>query len=401
MDEGAADAALARLAGEVAERFRGFPDEAVEDLLRHAPALASARAIEDMFRTVVREHGQSILRLLSNPVARDVVGPAAYTAQFARACARIGVPAASVLRSYQRGHELVWHWWSGQVEQHVSDAESRAAVTARLAELLMAYVSSGMAVTVEVHAAETARETAGGSWRRRDAVLEIVENRARHAASRLSVLLGHDLSRWQLGFVAWLPRDDADDWTGLESAVRTWATAATGRRPLLVAVDGRMVWGWVEGTAPPVWSAAPPPLRQLRVAVGQPGRGLEGFRLSHREATLARGLADRLTGPELRYSELATVALLREDPDLRSRYVESALGDLARVGARESVLRATVRAHLRAGENVRAVARELHLHRNTVQQRLDQAEQLRGRPLAEDRLTLAVALEMLIHGADR
>lgn len=402
VDEERAGAVLAQVACAAAEEFRRYPEVAVPLMLRQVPTLASAAVTAEMFDAVIREHAEGVLRLMLTPIPRDSIRPAGYTASFARACARLGVPAAAVLRGYQHGHELVWHWWSGQVARRVTDAHTQAAVTARLAELLMAYVSEGMSLTVEVHAAETAQQTLGASWRRRNTVLEIVENRTRHTIGELSTILGHDLSQWHLGFVAWSSRDEAADWSYLEAECRRRAVRATGHRPLLIGVDDRAIWGWCSHSSAALrWVDDPDLGERLRFAVGRPGSGLEGFRITHREAMLTRSLASSVTGPVLRYADLSTVALLREEQDLRRRYVEVALGALAGPGHREHTLRETVRIYLREGENMRAAARSLHLHRNTMQQRLDQAATLRGRPLAEDRLTLAVALEMLTHGAIR
>lgn len=399
VQQSSTDAVLADLAAEVGEEFLSYHKEAAPDMIRQAPELTAARFTGETFGTMVREHGAAIVALLVRPVPREAIHPAPYTGPFAQACARLGVSAAALLRSYQRGHELAWHWWFARIIEREFDAEVRAAVTARMVELLMAYISSTMALTAEVHAEETAQQTLGASWRRRNTVLEVVEGRARRSVAELSQLLGYDLQRSHLGFVVWGP-DQPDDWSGLERAVQTWVTCATGCRALLVSVDGREVWGWVAGATSPTWGAGDSPKRGLRVAVGQPGRGLDGFRLTHREALLVRVLGNRVPGPVLRHAELATVALLRDDPDLWQRYVSTSLGGLAEPGGRERTLRETVREYLRSGESVRATGQALHLHRNTVQQRLDQAAKMRGRPLGEARLELAVALEILAHPGD-
>jgi DNA-binding PucR family transcriptional regulator len=80
--------------------------------------------------------------------------------------------------------------------------------------------------------------------------------------------------------------------------------------------------------------------------------------------------------------------------------VADQLGDLAVSGEREHRLRSTVRNYLEGGANVRAVARDLNYHRNTIQQRLDLAARLRGRPLDDDRCGLALALQVAEHYGD-
>lgn len=394
MDAGPVDELLGALARQCAAEFTGFPPGTVPDLRAQVPELDAVPVIAAQVERMAVEHSRAIHRLLCRPIPRGQVRPAPFTAAFARDCAHWDVPAATVLRAYQRGHELLWHWWSGQVERRLTDPAERSAVTARLAELLMAYVSVGMALTVEVHTAEREARTRGDSWRQRDTVLAILDGASPRAES--SRRLGYELAGWHTAFVLWSPPDAPDDWVGLETEARAWAMRAGGRPPLLVPVDGRAIWGWVAGDAVPS-RALPEPGDGLRVALGDPGLGLAGFRDSHREAVRARSLATASgrTGAVVRHAELATVALLREDPEQLRRYVTRALGGLAAPGARERRLRATVSAYLAAGENVRAAARALHFHRNTVQQRLELAARLRGRPLDQDRLALALALEII------
>jgi DNA-binding PucR family transcriptional regulator len=75
-----------------------------------------------------------------------------------------------------------------------------------------------------------------------------------------------------------------------------------------------------------------------------------------------------------------------------SAWVAETLGPLATLSERNDGLRETARVFLNTGGSYAATADQLFLHRNTVQYRIRQAEQLRGRPLAEGRLALEVAL---------
>lgn len=400
----AVDRVLARLAEDCTAEFGAFTRAAAFDLRAEVPELA---ALGEQAERVVTEHAVAIQELLAAPVGRERVRVAPITETFARDCARREMPAATVLRAYQRGHELLWIWWSARVVERVPDPATRAAVTARLGEVLLAYVSVGMALTVEVHTAEREALGRGASWRQRETALAIlrvgpggkgVEGAAGWDEQELSRRLGYPLDRWHVGFALWREGED-DDWTGLDTAAREW-TGRVGEQLLVLPGDGGAVWGWVPGATRPAWpdAPAPSPGPGLRVSVGQPGFGVAGFRASHREALRARAVAG---GRDVaRHAELATVALLDGDREQLARYLERALGRLAAAGQREGRLRDTVRAYLNAGENVRAAARELRFHRNTVQQRLEAAALLRGRPLGQDRLELALALEIAAHYGD-
>ena len=61
------------------------------------------------------------------------------------------------------------------------------------------------------------------------------------------------------------------------------------------------------------------------------------------------------------------------------------------IGAQRGTAR-TARVFLRTGGSYTAAADELFLHRNSVQYRVRQAEELRGRPFTDGRLDVELAL---------
>jgi DNA-binding PucR family transcriptional regulator len=80
------------------------------------------------------------------------------------------------------------------------------------------------------------------------------------------------------------------------------------------------------------------------------------------------------------------------DLDSLRAWVAETLGPLAGTSERNEGLRETARVFLRTGGSYAATADELFLHRNTVQYRIRQAEELRGRPFTEARLEVELAL---------
>uniref|UniRef100_UPI0017F587ED PucR family transcriptional regulator n=1 Tax=Sporichthya sp. TaxID=65475 RepID=UPI0017F587ED len=166
-------------------------------------------------------------------------------------------------------------------------------------------------------------------------------------------------------------------------------------------VDSASTWGWVSGPAGTSWLDAELPLPRdgFRIATGTAAAGLDGFRRSHLEALRAQTIAaaGSADAAVTRFAEVATLAVLTDDRDALARFVADQLGELAAGGEREQRLRTTVRNYLDGGANVRAVARDLNYHRNTIQHRLDLAARLRGRPLEDDRSGLALALQVAEH----
>ncbi len=136
------------------------------------------------------------------------------------------------------------------------------------------------------------------------------------------------------------------------------------------------------------------PFPDVRVAVGRPGEGLEGFRGSHLDATTVQSMLARLGSPQpvAAYGDVHLVALLTRDLRAADEFVEDVLGDLVRAAPEvHEVVRTWVQEQCSA---VRTAER-LYAHRNTVLRRLARAEELLPRPLADDLVAVAAALEVL------
>lgn len=371
------------------------------EVLPGVPELTAVPVIARQTRQMVDEHTAYITKALVG-AGTQPVEMAPITVPFARDCAHWDVGVGAILRSYQRGHQRLWQLWQQRITESVPDAEARAAVIALGAEVLLEYVTVGMELTVHTHAVEREIRLRGASWRQRDDVLALLEGRAPDTEAELSRRLGHPLQRSQVAFVCWSGTGfAARDVGGLESAAREWAEAAAGVAPLLVPVDSGTTWGWVSPPAGSAWLDEEPPKPRdgFRISTGTAGPGLDGFRRSHTEALRAQSIAAAGAVPAAvtRYADIATLAVLTDDRDELRRFVAAQLGDLALPGEREQRLRSTVHNYLDGGANVRAVARELNYHRNTIQQRLELAAKLRGRALDTDRAGLALALTIAEH----
>jgi DNA-binding PucR family transcriptional regulator len=366
------------------------------------PDLLAVPVIARQTQHMVDEHTAYITKALAEAADGGAVELAPITVPFARDCAHWDVSVGAILRSYRRGHQRLWQLWQQRIADSVPEAEARAAVIALGAEVLLEYVTVGMELTVHTHAVEREIRLRGASWRQRDDVLALLEGRAPDTEAELSRRLGHPLQRGHVAFVCWSGAGfAARDVGGLEAAAREWAEAAAGVAPLLVPVDSGTTWGWISAPTGTAWLGGdlPAPREGFRVATGTAAAGLAGFRRSHLEALRAQtiALARAEPVPVTRYADVATLAVLTDDLDALRRFVEAQLGDLALPGEREQRLRTTVRNYLDGGANVRAVARELNYHRNTIQQRLELAAKLRGRPLDADRAGLALALAVAEH----
>jgi DNA-binding PucR family transcriptional regulator len=135
----------------------------------------------------------------------------------------------------------------------------------------------------------------------------------------------------------------------------------------------------------------------VRVAVGLPAAGVDGFRQSHREAIDAQRLAVSVGSKELftAYADVELVCLMTRNEEGARGLVERELGGLAAPDSALDRVRETVQLFLSNGGNVDLTASMLTVHKNTIRYRLAQAEELIGHPLSERRTEVDVALRCL------
>ncbi len=234
-----------------------------------------------------------------------------------------------------------------------------------------------------------------GALTRRVRTVERILEGASVDVDDASTQLGHQLRRQQTSLVLWFVEAplDPDPMTPLEIAAQRVAGRIGAPRPLVVPAGPDGAWAWLATERAPELPGALEGLELptgIRVAVGTPAPGLAGFRDSHRDALAARELADVVPGAAIFHGDLAVVSLLSRDREALAAFVSRELGDLGADDAASARLRETVLAHFDGG--VDAAAHRLGIHRNTVRYRLNQAEELLGRPLAERRRELEIAL---------
>ena len=86
------------------------------------------------------------------------------------------------------------------------------------------------------------------------------------------------------------------------------------------------------------------------------------------------------------------VDLLMSDQQRAAEFAEDQLGALAHSAPE---LRETISTYVRTGCNASATAAELYTHRNTILRRLERADELLPRPLSDNVVNIAAALEIL------
>lgn len=166
-------------------------------------------------------------------------------------------------------------------------------------------------------------------------------------------------------------------------------------RRLTVVASAASLWVWLP-------SLRTPPTRELtlelaalpdvRVAVGRSGRDVDGFRRSHLDAATTQRMLARTATPQMAiHDDVQLAAQLTGELSQPDELLADTLGDL--LGA-DSDTQATVLTYVRELGNTTRTAERLYTHRNTVLRRLSRADELLPRPLAENAVAVAAALEV-------
>jgi DNA-binding PucR family transcriptional regulator len=133
-------------------------------------------------------------------------------------------------------------------------------------------------------------------------------------------------------------------------------------------------------------------LGQVSLAVGEPRRGLEGWRLTHHEAKAAQQVMLLRPQPLIQASDVVLLAAVLRDDLLARSLRETYLAPLDEIGDPGGILRGTLRAYFEAGFNAATAAAALQVDRHTVQRRLRKVEEALGRVLQASHAEIEVAL---------
>jgi sugar diacid utilization regulator len=202
--------------------------------------------------------------------------------------------------------------------------------------------------------------------------------------------LAYELGDWHIGA--------AGRGEGAAAMLRRIAQAAD-RRLLMVCPDSETVWAWLGGRhkigveeiarcLPGGASAG------ALVALGEPARGVDGWRLTHQQASASLRIARRGAKGIVRYADVGLLASISQDEVLATSLRQLYLTPLS--GGRDggAGLRETLRAYFTAGRNISSAASALGVSRQTVGSRLRMIEEKLGRNLESCAPEMEVALRL-------
>jgi DNA-binding PucR family transcriptional regulator len=296
------------------------------------------------------------------------------------------------LDAYRTAQAVAWRHWMQICFALTTDTGQLRELLDVSARSISTFVDDTVAAVSQRMAAERSELTRGAHAERRATVSLLLEG-APLARARAEAQLGYGLTGPHTAVVVW--GDTGSD--QLEAAAEATMRVAGAARRLTVVAGAAVLWVWLPVDRAPEPAAVTAGLAgapDVRVAIGRPGTDVDGFRRSHLDAVTTQQMLARLTSPQqvARYADVQLVALLTADPTRAEEFLTATLGGLLTADA---ATRDTVLTYVRELGSAARTAERLYTHRNTVLRRLARAEELLPRPLAEDAVAVAAALDVL------
>jgi hypothetical protein len=307
--------------------------------------------------------------------------PAALLAQ-ARLAARHGVKLETVLRRYLAGYSLLADFI---IEESEGDGLTDPSLKRLLRVQALTLDRLVVAVSEEYAREERARPRSAGE---------------RYARKVERLLAGELVDTADLAYDFVAPHHLGAIATGPKAAdVIGSLVKALDCRRLLIEYDASTVWAWIGSRRRidpgELEDKIPPDAAGLEaVAVGEPGEGFAGWRLTHQQARAALPVAKSGNTRFTRYADVALLAAMFQDELAVTSLQQIYLNPLNTERDGGVVSRDTLRAYLGAQQNVTSAAAYLGINRNTFASRLRAIEGRIGRPLAAHAPELALALRL-------
>jgi hypothetical protein len=360
----------AEIEEEIWTRIDAIPDAAkIVDPEYDEGRLAAVSAAVDYGITVIA-HGDAI----PPPV------PAVLLTQ-ARLAARNGVSFETVARRYAAGYTRLAELLVGEIESAGLYREAGVKSLLQTQGMLLDGLIAAAGAAYEQERARPGTEEV----RRAELVRRLLAGEALDTFQ-----LRYDFSAFHIGALARGP--------GATNAIKGLAKALCCVALVVSNGDGA-IWAWlgrrdrhdVDQLSHLVSSRWP---SQTSLAIGEPGRGIIGWRRTHQQASAAFIVAMHKPGSLIRYADSEFLCLAMRDRLLSASLRENYLLPLAKERDGGAVLRKTLRAYFAAGRNGASAAVALKVTRQTVKSRLEATERRIGRPVRTCGAELETALRL-------
>lgn len=363
----------------------------------HAP---DEQAIFDETEASCTSNVDQLLDLLSRgePADELIVPDAAL--RYAQGLVRRRIPLDVLLRAYRIGHAFLWDLTARNLRDEIRRETELLDSLEASATFMFRYVDLVSAELVAAYHVERDRWVRSAAAVRAETARAIIDNEERQDVAA-SARLRYELRRHHVAAVLAVEPSGAgpDAVLTLEREAYAAAGACGARDVMVVPAGAAVVWAWYGSLEPPAADQLAAlerhrPPDGVRLAIGRPAFGLDGFRITHLEAQQAARFWDvaAVARSTITYRSIEVVSLLAADLDRARRFVRCELGPLAEPTATAAEIRHTLMAFLACGASHTRAAQALHMHPNTVYKRVRRAEDLLPYPVSERRVELANAL---------
>ncbi len=393
---------MADVASAVSRRAAVVSEDVYEVVLREIPELRDDKPVLALLASSVHSNVGTCLQILQHQIELSAVHAPAASLEYARRRAQRGTPLPALLRAYRLGHTCFSDWLVKELARQADDAERITAATLGMSRIVAGYVDQTSEEIVAAYTRERERWLRNRSAARAARIRDLLSGE-RVNVSATEATLGYRLRQYHVGLACWAGDATAavDNITRLEHAISHVAAKVAGSGdPVFLPRDESSAWAWLPlgirdrfDATDAAGAAAAGVDGDLHFAFGDAARGITGFRLTHQQALAAQAVA--LAGPPpqvVTFGEVAPVAMMLGSGDLLRAWVLATLGGLATDDEHHARLRDTLLIFLQSGGSYKTTAELLTLHKNTVQYRIRKAEESLGRPAAENRHDVELAL---------
>ncbi|MHB8693111.1 MAG: PucR family transcriptional regulator [Solirubrobacteraceae bacterium] len=309
--------------------------------------------------------------------------PPAESGNLAREAARARVPLAVLMRTYMVALNVYWEAIYDAILACAAPRPVQNELVRVGTRFLQEFIGQISALAAVEYTDERDRAVRRRTLRRLATVRDIL---AGTGSSR--AVLDYDLQLTHRAVVA--------TGAGAEDVLAT--LRADSQLAVLAVPDGDTVWAWLGGSREALGVAkgalAAAADETVRLGIGREQAGVEGFRVTHRQAVTAHALAVSLERPLVRHDEIALEALAGVDGAAAKQFIQDELRALSAPRERHERLLRTLRAYLDSGQNGAAAAARLGVSARTVSHRLRLIEASLGHPVADRAVELHTALRL-------
>ncbi|RUP26184.1 MAG: hypothetical protein EKK51_30765 [Mycolicibacterium sp.] len=383
---------------QMVEAFSRRRDAYIADALNALRVEVPALVDPTLWRLLVATTTENVLLfldVLANGIDPQTVMPPSSSIAHTKGAVRHGIPLSDLLRAYRFGQKRLLNECFKELPS-ISAADTAETVIAamNISAALHDRVTEQIAA---IYAEEAARRVRDDEAIRQEWIAHLLTEPNPDIAHAESVLR-YRLAGTHLAVEAWV--DDASAAAGLHELVPMLRTVVHGVDDVLV-VGGelqRRVWLRLRPRADIDLAALTNKAdsAQFRVALGRRADGSDGFRATTRTAARVRELAiSAAHRPQVvAFDDVASVALLADEPTELAAFVATSLGSLADADPRCELLRETIRVFLATNRSYADTAKRMTFHRNTIYQRVQQAVEQHALRLDGECMHVVLALDI-------